>query len=105
MTLEIKAGGQFVGHQLEVGRLLEREELLEEGADLRRPGRPMIAARELGGELGAFPEEAGAQPVKVRAADLKVVGRISRVHQPFMELPEDLLEKRVGEAICDLLFL
>jgi hypothetical protein len=31
MALETEAGFQFVGHQLKVGRLLEREELFEEG--------------------------------------------------------------------------
>jgi hypothetical protein len=65
----------------------------------------MIAARELGGELRAFPEEASAQSVKMRAADLEVVGGLNGVNQPFIELPEDLLEKQVGEAFCDLLFL
>ena len=31
MALETEAGFEFVGHQLEVGWLLERDELLEEG--------------------------------------------------------------------------
>ena len=44
MALETEAGFQFVGHQLEVGRLLERKELLDEGDGLRRPVRPMVAA-------------------------------------------------------------
>jgi hypothetical protein len=51
MALETESGFQFVGNELEVGRLLEREELLEEGDDFRRPVRPMVAAGELGGEL------------------------------------------------------
>ena len=44
MALETKAGFQFVGHQLEIGRLVERDELLEEGDGFRRPVRPMVAA-------------------------------------------------------------
>jgi len=44
MALETEAGFKFVGHQLEVGRLLERKELLDEGDGLRRPVRPMVAA-------------------------------------------------------------
>ena len=44
MAFETEAGFQFVGEQLEVGRLLERDELLEEGNDLRRPVWPMVAA-------------------------------------------------------------
>jgi hypothetical protein len=33
------------------------------------------------------------------------VGGIHGVNQPFIELAEDLLEKQVGEAFGDLLFL
>ena len=104
MTFETEAGLQFVGHQLEVGRLLEGEELLEEGADLWRPVWPMVAAGELGGELGAFPEEAGAEPVKVGASDLELKGGISDVDLPIIELLKDLPEKQIREAFCDLLF-
>jgi hypothetical protein len=64
----------------------------------------MVAARELGGEVGAFPQKAGAKPVKVGAADLELEGGISDVDQPLIELLEDLLEKQVGEAFGDLLF-
>jgi len=39
----------------------------------------------------------------VGAADLQVVGGIHGVNQPFIELPEDLLEKQVGEAFGELL--
>ena len=65
----------------------------------------MVATRELGGEPGAFLEELSAEPVKVGAADLEVVGGISGVNMALIELSEDLLEKRVGQALCDLLFL
>ena len=37
MAFETEAGFQFVGHELEVGRLLERNELLEEGNGFGRP--------------------------------------------------------------------
>ncbi len=50
MALETEAGIQFVGHQLEVGWLLEGDELFEEGNHFRRPVGPMVAAGELGGE-------------------------------------------------------
>ncbi len=104
MALETEAGFQFVGHQLEVGRLLEGEELLEEGEGFRRPVGPMVAAGELGGEVGAFLEEAGAEPVKVGAADLELAGGLREVDQPLLELLKDLLEKQVGEAFGELLF-
>ena len=65
----------------------------------------MVATREFGGEPRAFLEEAGAEPVKVGAADLEVVGGISGINVTLVELPEYLLEKQVVQASCDLLFL
>lgn len=67
--------------------------------------RPMVAARERGGQLRAFLEEAGAEPVKVSAADLEMESSLDSVNLTLVELPEDLLEKQVGEAFADLLFL
>lgn len=104
VAFETETRLQFVGHELEVRRLLERKELFEEGDGLRWPVRPMVAAGELGGELGAFSEEAGAEPVKVGTTDLELERGLSDVDQPLIELLEDLLEKQVGEAFCDLLF-
>ena len=104
VALETKAGCQFIGHELEVGRPLKGEEFLEELDGFGRPVRPVVAARELGGEVGAFLEEAGAEPVKVGAADLEVVGGVHDVNNPFIELVEDVLKKRVGQAFCELLF-
>ena len=39
------------------------------------------------------------------AADLEVLGSICNVNQPNIELFEDVLKKRIGEAFCELLFL
>ena len=77
MALETEAGFQFVGNQLEVGRLLEGEEFLEEGNGLRRPVGPMVTAGGLGGEVGAFSEESSAEPVKVGTTDLELEGGIT----------------------------
>ena len=54
--------------------------------------------------MGAFSEEAGAEPVKVGAADLELEGGISDVDQPLIELLKDFLEKQIGEAFGELLF-
>jgi hypothetical protein len=105
MALKTEAGFQFVGDELEVGWLLEGEELLEESDGCWRPVRPMVTPGEPGGEGRPVLEETGAEPVKVGPTDLQVVGGIHGVNQPFIELPEDLLEKQVGEAVGDLLFL
>ena len=50
MALEAEAGFQFVSHQLEVGRSVQREELLDEGNGFWRPVRPMVPAGEFGDE-------------------------------------------------------
>ena len=105
VAFETQAGFQFIRYELEVGRFLKWQERFEERDGLRWPLRPMVAAREFGGEPSAFLEEAGAEPVKVRAADLEMVGGIGRVNITLGELAEDLLEKQVGEAFSDLLFL
>ena len=105
VALETEAGFQFIGHELKVGRLLKRQEVLEKLNGFGRPVRPMVAAGEFGSEPGAFPEEAGAEPVKMGAADLEVVGGICGVNLTLVELPQDLLENRIGQAFGDLLFL
>jgi hypothetical protein len=70
-----------------------------------RPARPMVATRKLGGELGALLEEMGAEPIKMGAANLEVVGDIRSINLTLIELPEDLLKKRVGQAFGDLQLL
>jgi hypothetical protein len=105
MALEPEAGFQFIGHQLEIGRFLERDEVFEKLNGLGRPIRPVVAARELGGELGTFLEEARTEPVKMGATDPQKAGGISGVNSPCIELVDDLLEKQGGETLGDLLFL
>jgi len=53
-------------------------------------------AREMSAELGAVLQPAGAQPVKVRLADLEVPAGLDTVDLPFVKLLEDMLEKGVG---------
>jgi hypothetical protein len=105
VAFETKAGFEFIGHELKIGRFLKRQELLEESNGIRRPVRPMVTAGAFGGESGAFLEEASTEPVKMGAADLQVMGGIGGVNLSASELPEDLLEKQVGQASCDLFFI
>ena len=65
----------------------------------------MVAARKLGDELGAFLEEASAEPVKMSAADLEMAGSIGGVNSPLIELVDDLLEKQIGETFGELFLL
>ena len=60
MAIETKSDGQFVGHQLKVGRLLQWDEILEELAGLRWPIWPVVATGKSGAELRALLYPAGA---------------------------------------------
>jgi len=104
VALEAEADFQFIGGQLKVGRFLKRHKILEELGGFWRPIRAVISAGELGAELRTEPEPTGAEPVKVSAADLEVVGGIRAVDATLVELGEDLEEERGGEAFCQLLF-
>jgi len=104
MALETEAAGQFIGHQLKVGRFLQRDKILEELTGLRRPIWPMTTAGELGAESGAMLEPARTKPVKVRWADLEVVGGFCAVNLPVVKLLEDVLEKGAGESMGQLFF-
>ena len=53
MAFETEADSQFIGHQLKVGRFLQRYKILEELAGFRWPVWPVAATGELGAELGA----------------------------------------------------
>ena len=46
MPPETEAAGQFIGHQLKVGRFLQRDKSFEELAGFRRPGWPVAAPGE-----------------------------------------------------------
>ena len=60
MAFETKAEGQFIGHQLKVGRFLQRDKIFEELSGRRRPIWPVVATGDLGAEVGALWEPAGA---------------------------------------------
>jgi hypothetical protein len=64
----------------------------------------MVAAGERGDEGGGFLEETRAQPVKMGATDLEEAGGLPGINRSRIELPEDLLEKQVGEAFGELRF-
>lgn len=70
MALEPEAGFQFVGHQLEIRRLLKGKKRLEKSDSFGRPVGPMVTTGKLGGEVRAFFEKSGAEPIKMSAADL-----------------------------------
>lgn len=104
MALETEAAGQFIGRELKVGRFLQRDKLFEELAGLGRPIRPVAAAGEMGAELRSVLEPAGAQSIKVRAADLEMERSLRAVDLAVVKLLKDVLEKGVGQAFSQLFF-
>ena len=93
MTLEVKAEGQFIGGQLKVGRLLQRNKILQKLAGLRWPVWPMVSAGEFGAESGALFQPTSAQAVKVRLTDLEVLGGFLAVDLPAIKQLQDMLKK------------
>ena len=104
MPLEVEAGRQFIGGQLEVGRLLQGNEILQEIDGRRWPVWPMVPTGESGAESGTLLQPACAQPVKVRLTDLEVLGGFSAVDLPAIKQLQDMLEKGTGQALGQLFF-
>ena len=104
MALETEAGGQFISRQLKVGRFLQRYKIFEELACFRWPIWPVTATGELGAEFRAVLQPARAQAVKVRLADLEVLGGVCTVDLPVVKLLQDVLEKGAGQAFGQLFF-
>lgn len=104
VAYETEAAGQFIGHQLKVGRLLQRNKILEKLSGFRRPVWPVVTPGELGHERRTVLQPVGAQPVKMCLADLEVVGRFGAINQTVVKLLEYELEKWSGQAFGQLFF-
>lgn len=94
VAYESKAGGQFVGDELIVGRSLERQEGLQELPDLGGPGGAMVATGEVEGEGGGLLQPGGAQTKEVRPTDAQELGGSVRVQVAAVESVERLVEER-----------
>ena len=104
MALETETQGQFIRHQLEVGRFLQRDKILKELAGFRWPIWPVTTTGELGAELGTLLQPASPEPVKVCLTDLEVLGGFCAVDLPVVKLLEEVLEKGAGQAFGQLFF-
>lgn len=98
MPLKPKANIQFIRDKLEIGRVLQRNKIPQELADLRRPIWPMVPAGEFGAELGAVLKPESSESVKVSAADLQLLGGFEGINLAFVELAEDLQQERGAYA-------
>jgi len=58
----------------------------------------MVAAGELGSELGAVFKPTGPQSIQMRAANLEQAGSLGGVDLFFIKALENLLEKGIGNA-------
>jgi hypothetical protein len=83
---------------------LQGDKILEELGGLWRPIGPVASAREGGTELGGVSQPAGAEAIKMGAANLKKLGSFAGVDLLLVKLMKDLLEKGIGEAFGELLF-
>ena len=104
MAFKTKADVQFIGDELEIGRVLQRNKVLEELADLGWPIWPRVSAGEFGAELGTVLQPEGSEPVKVSAADLEMLGGFECIDLALVKLGEDLQEEGSGEAFSQLFF-
>ena len=94
MAFERKADLQFVGDELEIGRVLQGHKILEELANGRRPIRPVISTGESGAKEGTVFEPEGSELVRMSAADLELLGGFEGVHLALVEPAENLQQKR-----------
>jgi len=104
VALEAEADSQFIGGQLKVGRFLERYKIIEESAGFWRPIGPVVSSGDLGAESGAAPQPTRAETIQVSTADLEMVGRVGPVDFPRIELLENPVKQRSGEAFGQLFF-
>jgi len=77
---EIKPAAELIGDEGIVERLGQRQDFPEELFNRLRPELFMIAARGFGLESFAVPEPGGAEPIKLRAADLQTLEGGCAVH-------------------------
>lgn len=86
MALKTKAGPQFIGDELKVGRPLERDKGLEELRDFLRPIGPMISTGSLGREVSTIVQPQGAESIQMSAADAQLLRGIRRIDLAAIKL-------------------
>jgi len=104
VALEAKANIQFVGGQLKVGRFLERYKIFEESAGFWRPIGPVVSAGDFDAEAGAAAQPTRAETIQVSPADLEMVSCVGPIDFARIELLENPVKKRCGEAFGQLFF-
>ena len=93
VALEGKAGGEFVGDELIIGRTLERQKVFQELLHLSGPGGAMAAAGKVEGEVGWLLQPDGPQTKEVGPADIQELGGRDRVKVAAVEGVESLVKE------------
>lgn len=104
VALKGKAGSQFIGDKLVIGRPLQRQEIFQELPDIVRPGGMMVAPREVEGEGGRVSKPSSAQAKEMGATDIEKLGGAVGIELALVEGVQGLQEERQGDALKKLAF-
>ena len=94
----------FIGHELKIERLAQRDKLLKKSADVVRPDAPVGTAAGDGAEGLTAARPSRAQFVEAGLGDAELSGRRGGIEGAGIELAENAADKLGREAVEKLLF-
>jgi hypothetical protein len=104
VALKGKAGSQFIGDKLVIGRSLQRQEIFQELPHIVRPSGTMVAPGEVESKGGRVSKPSGAQAKEMGAADIQKLGGAVGIELALVEGVQGLLQERQGDALKQLAF-
>jgi hypothetical protein len=94
----------FIGHELKIERLAQRDKLVKKSADVVRPDAPMGTAAGDGAEGLTAARPSRAQFVEAGLGDAELSCRRGGIEAAGIELAENAADKLGREAVVKLLF-
>ena len=94
----------FIGHELKIERLAQRDKLVKKSADVVRPDAPVGTAASDGAEGLTAARPSRAQFVEAGLGDAELSGRRGGIEGAGIELAENAADKLGREAVVKLLF-
>ena len=94
----------FIGHELEIGRVGEGQELRKKSEDIGQPDPAMRTAAGSGPERIAPAQPGAAQLVKPRLGDAELERGARRIKEVSVELSQDTPDKLRRQAVDELVF-
>ena len=94
----------FIGHELKIERLAQRDKLLKKSADAVRPDAPVGTAAGDGAEGLTAARPSRAQFVEAGLGDAELSGRRGGIEGAGIELAENAADKLGREAVVMLFF-